>query len=260
MEFKEKEKEENNKHKKTIGAVPEQKEKENESDKKYKRTVRAVPDRKDKENEESKKRKRTIRADPERKEKENEENKKRKRRIRADPDRKEKENEENKKRMRKGREDVKCKIKESNLNKDKKRTERENEIMRMRQNTYNKLVKDKNGSGKLEFLKIRSNMPEHVCCCCEGLFFQHSVSKLNTDLIKIEKGKLEEFTEKMYNYPSEYASSTCKSNIVKGKIPKLATSNEIKFVDVPDCIRNLLPLEDRLCSPYIPFMQVRLLK
>ncbi|XP_059142987.1 uncharacterized protein LOC131930491 [Physella acuta] len=40
----------------------------------------------------------------------------------------------------------------------------------------------------------------------------------------------------------------------------MATSNGLKFVDIPECIKRLTVLEERMVSPYINFMQLRPLK
>ena len=40
----------------------------------------------------------------------------------------------------------------------------------------------------------------------------------------------------------------------------MATSNGMKFTNLPDCVKILSPLEERLVSPYINFMQIRPLK
>lgn len=50
--------------------------------------------------------------------------------------------------------------------------------------------------------------------------------------------------------------STC----YKGNVRKLATSNGLKFVDVPECLKVLSVLEERMVAPYINFMQLRPLK
>jgi hypothetical protein len=42
---------------------------------------------------------------------------------------------------------------------------------------------------------------------------------------------------------------TCYKFVSKGKIPKLATSNGLKFTDLPQIIKELSPLEERMVSP-----------
>ena len=53
---------------------------------------------------------------------------------------------------------------------------------------------------------------------------------------------------------------TCDRNIRAGKIPKLATSNGLKFPYVPACVKNLSDLEALSVSPLIAFKRIRALK
>ena len=55
----------------------------------------------------------------------------------------------------------------------------------------------------------------------------------------------------------EWICSTCHSNLKVGKIPSCAKANKMTFPEKPDALKNLTPLEERLISPRIPFMQVR---
>ena len=65
--------------------------------------------------------------------------------------------------------------------------------------------------------------------------------------------------KKVINCKSNYICKNCKKHILKGNVPKLAANENFKFPDVPDFIKNLLPIEERMVSPYIPFMQIRAL-
>jgi hypothetical protein len=69
-----------------------------------------------------------------------------------------------------------------------------------------------------------------------------------------------DFYNKIYNFQSEYICRTCQKYFLKEKIPKLATSNGNKFHDLTSSIKTLSPLEERLVSPYLPFMQIRKLQ
>ena len=42
-----------------------------------------------------------------------------------------------------------------------------------------------------------------------------------------------------------------------GKLPTCAKANKMTFPEKPDVLKDLTPLEERLISPRIPFMQVR---
>ena len=54
----------------------------------------------------------------------------------------------------------------------------------------------------------------------------------------------------------EYICLTCKKSIYRGQVPKLSIKNKCGFpIQPPELI--LFPLEERLISPIIPFMNVR---
>jgi len=53
----------------------------------------------------------------------------------------------------------------------------------------------------------------------------------------------------------EWICRTCDSNLKKGKFPSLSKANKMSFPKKPDLL-NLTPLEERLISPRIPFMQI----
>ena len=46
-------------------------------------------------------------------------------------------------------------------------------------------------------------------------------------------------------------------NLKAGKLSTCAKANKMTFLEKPDVLKNLTPLEERLISPRIPFMQVR---
>ena len=55
---------------------------------------------------------------------------------------------------------------------------------------------------------------------------------------------------------TEWVCSTCHSNLSDGKLPVCSKANKMGFPVKPECL-NLTPLEERLISPRIPFMQIR---
>ncbi|XP_055687292.1 uncharacterized protein LOC129792356 [Lutzomyia longipalpis] len=117
-------------------------------------------------------------------------------------------------------------------------------------------IKDKSKT-ILEFFNVtRKKVPNYVCASCEGLFFKHSVQ-----LLKIEKCK---YHDKNYldeiSKISDYCCTTCYNSLNRNKLPTLATKNGLKFPDIPECLLELNELEERMCSPIIPFMTIRELK
>jgi hypothetical protein len=103
--------------------------------------------------------------------------------------------------------------------------------------------------------------PSIVCCCCEQMFFANQTFKFSNDKINKRKCNLPiNFFEKILNNKSDYVCRSCHDDVLKGIIPKLSTSNGLKFPDLPSHIQDLSPLEERVVSPFINFMQIRPLK
>ncbi len=109
------------------------------------------------------------------------------------------------------------------------------------------------------FHKDISVGPEYICTCCEQLWYKSSVTKCNPDLYK-------SCTREILNLcltglksidNTEWICSTCHSNLKAGKLPTCAKANKMTFPEKPDVLKDLTPLEERLISPRIPFMQVR---
>ncbi|XP_055685660.1 uncharacterized protein LOC129791526 [Lutzomyia longipalpis] len=117
-------------------------------------------------------------------------------------------------------------------------------------------IKDKSKT-ILEFFNVtRKKVPNYVCASCEGLFFKHSVQLLNIEKCKYhDKNYLEEISK-----ISDYCCTTCYNSLNKNKLPTLATKNGLKFPEIPECLLELNELEERMCSPIIPFMTIRELK
>ncbi|CAB4007911.1 Hypothetical predicted protein [Paramuricea clavata] len=102
--------------------------------------------------------------------------------------------------------------------------------------------------------------PEYICTCCEQLWYKPSVTKCNPDLYKScsrEILNLYVTTGIKSIDDTEWICSTCHSNLKSGKLPSCAKANKMTFPEKPDVLKNLTPLEERLISPRIPFMQVR---
>lgn len=82
------------------------------------------------------------------------------------------------------------------------------------------------------------------------MFFYHSV-KTATD------EEITELAPPRSKFSTVYICTTCRQQFKKGKLPTLAVKNGLEFPDLPKCITDLTPLEERLVSPYINFMQLR---
>jgi hypothetical protein len=123
---------------------------------------------------------------------------------------------------------------------------------------------------ELEFIEARENFPTIECVCCKNLWFQRSTKEVNKETLyckyneNVKKGR--QFDENEFesfflsNSNSNSICITCKNDIEDGKIPTIAIQNGLEFPEVPECVRNLNPLEERLVSPLICFIQIRELK
>ena len=102
--------------------------------------------------------------------------------------------------------------------------------------------------------------PEYICTCCEQLWYKSSVTKCDPDLYKSCSREILNLcvTTGIKSIDDiEWICCTCHSNLKSGKLPSCAKANKMTFPEKPDVLKNLTPLEERLISPRIPFMQVR---
>lgn len=108
------------------------------------------------------------------------------------------------------------------------------------------------------FHKNIGQEPEFICTCCDQMWYKSSVIKCDANRYKtcsqdIVKSCVTGF--KSVN-DTEWICVTCDSNLKKGRVPSCSKANKMGFSDKPDLL-NLTPLEERLISPRIPFMQIR---
>ena len=101
--------------------------------------------------------------------------------------------------------------------------------------------------------------PEYICTCCDQLWYRSSVSKCNPTLYQSCTKEILDLrlTGLKSIDNTEWICGTCHSNLKGGKLPTCAKANKITFPEKPDVLKDLTPLEERLISPRIPFMQVR---
>ena len=105
------------------------------------------------------------------------------------------------------------------------------------------------------FHSSTSTGPIYVCSCCHQTWFSESMTKVEClkSNVSFEPGIL---TGMKYVQDKEWICRTCLSNIKKNKVPKLSVLNGMKWRNKPAQL-NLHPLEERLISLRIPFMQIR---
>ena len=100
--------------------------------------------------------------------------------------------------------------------------------------------------------------PEYICTCCDQLWYKSSV-------VKCDANKYKACSQDVVNScvtglrsvdATEWICTTCDSNLRKGKLPSCSKANKMSFPEKPELL-DLTPLEERLISPRIPFMQIR---
>ena len=101
--------------------------------------------------------------------------------------------------------------------------------------------------------------PEYICTCCDQLWYRSSVTKCNASLYQSCSREILDLclTGLKSIDNTEWICGTCHSNLKVGKLPTCAKANKMTFPKKPDVLKDLTPLEERLISPRIPFMQVR---
>ena len=102
--------------------------------------------------------------------------------------------------------------------------------------------------------------PEYICTCCDQLWYKSSITKCNASLYQpCSREILDSCLTGLKSIDdTEWICGTCHSNLKAGKLPTCAKANKMTFPEKPDVLKpDLTPLEERLISPRIPFMQVR---
>ena len=101
--------------------------------------------------------------------------------------------------------------------------------------------------------------PEYICTCCSQIWYESAVIKCNPDLYRSCPSNILSLclTGLKSISNTEWICYACHSNLKAGKMPCCATANKMTFPEKPDALKSLTPLEERLVSPRIPFMQVR---
>ncbi|CAF1458321.1 unnamed protein product [Rotaria sp. Silwood1] len=108
-------------------------------------------------------------------------------------------------------------------------------------------------------LKIKEG-PTHICSCCGGLWFEYSIKEFTVEMLR-NKGLPKEFIDTVCYLENAIIKLcvTCRKDIMSNKVPNLCLSNGLAFYEIPDCLKILTELEERLTSPRIPFMVIRTL-
>ena len=181
-----------------------------------------------------------------------------------------KEMQKNKNRMKLIRSNTNYNQIESDKNKLRKRNLRLDELFKYRENFYNVvhcnlLLKNNPELKKYlifkDYIESRKYGPEEVCICCDNLFYNKSMLLFDkTKIVNKLTGiinNIPEFILNVQNSLSDLICKTCYKHIIKGHLPKTAATENLRFHDLPIEITSLNDVEERMISPYIPFMQIR---
>ena len=113
---------------------------------------------------------------------------------------------------------------------------------------------------KLEYESKIQEGPIHICSCCGGLWFEYSIRKFTSEMLT-NKGLKKKFIDTVCYLKNTVIKlcATCRKDIMLVKTPNLCLFNGLAFYEIPNCLKILTELEERLISPRIPFMVIRTL-
>lgn len=100
-----------------------------------------------------------------------------------------------------------------------------------------------------DYEKAIRTAPDQVCSSCHNLFFPKSVKTITI-------GKLPERLSADVVQHEFQACRSCSVYILQGRIPPMFHGNGLDLCVIPDEIRNLNSIEERMVSPLIPFMTI----
>jgi len=127
-------------------------------------------------------------------------------------------------------------------------------------NKHRMKAQEESLDSKLEEFRIKTKEgPTCICVCCGSLWFKNSV--LSISLSTLLDQHEQSFVNKIFNVKNSesWVCRTCHVYIKKGTVPRLALSNGLDFPEIPDIIKGLTTLEERLVALRLPFLQIRTL-
>lgn len=108
-------------------------------------------------------------------------------------------------------------------------------------------------SARDKYLENIKKDPTEISISCGGTWFAFQVKLLN----KINVSAKFHLSNKFPSLSEDYLfSSICRRHISSGQIPSLCLSEGFNIPEIPDCLKDLTCLEERLISPRIPFMRI----
>ena len=104
-----------------------------------------------------------------------------------------------------------------------------------------------------KFHKAIAAGPTYVCCCCNQLWYRHSVQNVERTSLP----NCQAVTTCLGNASADsWICNTCIKHLRSKKIPPCSIANGMSFPAIPEQLHGLHKLEVRLLSPRIPFMKI----
>ncbi|EDS27530.1 conserved hypothetical protein [Culex quinquefasciatus] len=249
---------------------PKHREQENHKKNQYMQEKRKDPKNREKENQQKSQYMQERRKDPKNREKENQQKSQHMQEKRKDPILRGKENQKNKVQMQNVRDDETYAAPERQRNAIAKRVQRANEMVFHRSLVYNHYQSrpdDPHAKVLLDCIESRKQIPNFICSCCEGRFFERGVIKVTkdavvrkmskkTDVVPFEQADVDRILNKFNESQQNYMCHTCVNYVKRGSVPKLSSSNGFKLEPVPEEITRLNNVELRMLAPYVPFVKI----
>jgi len=145
---------------------------------------------------------------------------------------------------------------------ERKAKARKSEIFKKRESEsrmkYRSQIKEEKLEIKLQrFITKAKEGPTCICVCCGSLWFRSSVQKISPAIMQAKHDQ--NFLDRIFHVKcsDSVICRTCYSYAQKGKVPRLALSNGLNFPEIPDVLKDLTTLEERLVALRLPFLQIR---
>ena len=98
--------------------------------------------------------------------------------------------------------------------------------------------------------------PTYDCCSCRRLLYRQSVLCYTVKRYKKTSASLLDCCGGNETSSKKFICKTCDASLKKDKMPCQAEANNLYFDNIPDALQDLCPLEQRLISQRLPFMQI----
>ena len=111
---------------------------------------------------------------------------------------------------------------------------------------------------KQKFEEAIKEGPTYICTSCNRLLYRKSVKCFSLKRYHTTQNSILNVcrTKSMSPNSKEYICNTCDKSLKSNKIPSQSVGNGLKLDDIPEELYDICPLEERLISKRLPFMQI----